>query len=170
MGKGSYGILFKALYKGKKAAVKIINKCDSYKFSSMSRERNVMNLSHENIIKILKIVETKDYSAIIMERFDCGKNLQFVMDRCEKIDLIHRLKILRDIGNGLKFCHINNIIHRDLKPDNLMIVLDHEKKNDYICKIFDFGCSFKNYQVTSDNILKNNSLEESDNNTSIVVR
>ncbi|XP_070498626.1 serine/threonine-protein kinase mos [Chironomus tepperi] len=170
LGRGSFGIVFKALYRGKMVAVKIISKCDGYKFSSINRERNILHLSNQNIIKILKIVDSKDYGAIIMERFESSRNLQFILDHCDnKIDLIHRLKILKDIASALHFCHRNNIIHRDLKPDNLMIVLDHDR-NDYICKLFDFGCSYKinnNSSTDQDDMLKNGH-EEDNFNDSIV--
>ena len=170
LGRGSFGIVFKALYRGKMVAVKIISKCDGYKFSSINRERNLLHLSNQNIIKILKIVDSKDYGAIIMERFESSRNLQFILDHCNKIDLIHRLKIMRDIASALKFCHRNNIIHRDLKPNNLMIILDYDR-NDFICKLFDFGCSCKISNNSSFNqyeMLKNGH-EEYDFNDSIVV-
>ncbi|CAH1723852.1 unnamed protein product [Chironomus riparius] len=169
LGRGSFGIVFKALYRGKMVAVKIISKCDGYKFSSINRERNILHLSNPNIIRILKIVDSKDYGAIIMERFESCRNLQFILDHCNKIDLINRLKILRDITSALKFCHRNNIIHRDLKPDNLMIILDHDR-NDFICKLFDFGCSYKinhNSSFVQDEMLKKGH-EEYDFNDSIV--
>lgn len=144
--------------------MKIISKIDGYKFSSINRERNILHLSNSNIIKILKIVDSKDYGAIIMERFESSRNLQFILDHCDKIDLIHRLKILRDIANALIFCHSYGIIHRDLKPDNLMIVLDHDQNN-YTCKLFDFGCSYK-IKTDQDDMLKNN--KEGDFNDSVV--
>lgn len=162
LGRGSYGVVFKANYKEKNVAVKIISKQDEFKYSSVSRERNILGLSHENIIKILKIVETKEYGAIIMERCDSGKSLQFILDHSKNIDLIHRLKILKDIANALKFCHQNHIIHRDLKPDNLMIVLNSHR-NDYTCKLFDFGCSYFTPNGPTEDMLDKSSHDRDDN-------
>lgn len=169
LGRGSYGIVFKATYKEKKAAVKIISKYDQFKFSSLNRERNVLNVNNQHIIKILKIVELREYGAIIMERFENAKNLQFLLDHCEKINLFCRLKILLHITSALKFCHENiKIVHRDLKPDNIMVVLN-ENRNDFTCKLFDFGCSFKinEYEICQRNKVFDHLEDNFD--TSIVV-
>lgn len=165
LGKGSYGAVFKAIYKKRRVAVKVIARKEFYKFQSLKRELNIINLNHKNVIKILKIVETKDYGASIMERFDNGKSLQFILDHAnnQKIDLYHRLRILKDITNGLKFCHEHHIIHRDLKPDNIMVVAN--SADNYVCKIFDFGCSYlidddkeNNGSIESSNMVVNISL------------
>lgn len=165
LGRGSFGIVFKALYREKIVAVKIISKRDGYKYSSIKRERNILNLSNPNIIKILKIVDSKEYGAIIMERFENSRNLQYILDHSDKIALIHRLKILKDVAHALKFCKMNYIIHRDLKPDNLMIVFDH---NDYICKLFDFGCSYKINSIADQAYVLKNGQNEGDFNDSVV--
>lgn len=105
-----------------------------------------------------------------MERFENSRNLQFILDHCDKVDLIHRLKILKDIASGLKFCHRNGIIHRDLKPDNLMIILDQDC-NDYVCKLFDFGCSYKvnnNSSVDQHDMLKSGHKEDNFNDSVVV--
>jgi serine/threonine protein kinase len=143
LGRGAYGIVFKAIYRSRKVAVKVIARKDYHKYLSLKRESNILNFDHENIIKMLKIVDTKDHGALIMERFDNAKSLQFILDNSvnQKIDLYHRLKILRDISCGLKFCHKNSIIHNDLKPDNIMVVVHADES--YVCKLFDFGCSYK---------------------------
>jgi serine/threonine protein kinase len=141
LGRGSFGCVFKALYKGRKVAVKVISKHDQFKFSSLKRERNILKFHHPNLIRIFKIVETKDSGAMIMERFANGKTLQFILDNLNrKLDLSHRLRIMRDICSGLKFCHENNIIHKDIKPSNCWLVADCS--SNYTCKLFDFGCSY----------------------------
>ncbi|KAG5680870.1 hypothetical protein PVAND_010351 [Polypedilum vanderplanki] len=140
LGRGSYGCVYTALYKGRKVAVKIIPKNDEARFSSFRHEQNVLKFNHPNLIKIFKIVETKESGAMIMERFAQAKSLQWILDHLKKkLNLSLRLKILKDISNGVSFCHENKIIHMDLKPDNIMVVGDN--KNNFICKLFDFGCS-----------------------------
>jgi proto-oncogene serine/threonine-protein kinase mos len=143
LGRGTYGIVFRASYKKCNVAVKIIEKSNSVKYESMKRETNILNLKHDNIVKILKVVDCKSFGAIIMERFD-GKCLQEVLDSCN-IDLLHRLYILSDITRALVFCQENGIVHSDLKPQNVLVVINKEtsRDRDYICKLIDFGCSLK---------------------------
>jgi calcium-dependent protein kinase len=141
LGKGTYGVVYTASYKMKNVAVKVINKQESFKLQSLKRESNIISWRHPNIIKIFKIVETEDYGAVIMEQFENAKPLQYVLDHTRgKVDLFHRCRILRDIGSALDYCHSNQVCHADLKPLNIMIVVEGE---DYICKLFDFGCSVK---------------------------
>lgn len=145
LGKGSYGIVYNAKYKKKNVAVKVINKEDDFKYDSLKRESNILSWRHENIIRVFKIVDTVDYGAIIMEQFENAKPLQYILDNCvqRKVDLVHRLRILRDIASALEYCHLHEVCHADLKPLNIMIVVPDGKSQNYICKLFDFGCSFK---------------------------
>jgi serine/threonine protein kinase len=141
LGRGSYGIVLRASYKKRDVAVKILDKSNNIKYKSLKHEANIINLDHENIIRILKIVDCKEYGAIIMERFD-GKCLQNALEN-HKIDLIHRLYMLWDISKALVFCHSHGIIHADLKPQNVLVAVNVKtaEERGYMCKLFDFGCS-----------------------------
>lgn len=145
LGKGSYGIVYNASYKMKKVAVKVISKEDLFKFNSLKRESNILNWRHPNIIRIFKIVDTVDYGAIIMEQFENSKPLQFILDNCiqQKMNLLHRIYILQDIASALEYCHSHQVCHGDLKPLNIMVVMTNGKLRNYVCKLFDFGCSYK---------------------------
>lgn len=83
-----------------------------------------------------------------MELFN-GTCLQSIMD-ANKIDLIHRLFMLSDIANALKFCHENSIVHSDLKPQNVLVAVSLKAREDrgYMCKLFDFGCSMRLHDST----------------------
>lgn len=141
LGRGAYGKVLRAVYKNRDVAVKILQKSNCIKYESLKQEANIMNLKHENIIGVLKIVDCKTYGAVISERFD-GCDLQNMLDN-QTIDLIHRLHILVDITKGLMFCHEHEILHLDLKPQNIFVALNvsGNSERDYVCKLFDFGCS-----------------------------
>lgn len=143
LGRGAYGVVFRAVYKSQEVAVKILAKSNDSKYKSLRQEANILNLHHENIIKILKIVDCSTYGALIMERYE-GNHLQHVLDN-NQVDLIHRLFILSDITNALAFCHENKIIHSDLKPQNILVAVNSTAtiNRNYICKLFDFGCSIR---------------------------
>lgn len=139
LGRGAYGVVFKAVYKKRDVAVKVLEKRELEKFQSLKKEAHILHLNHPNIIKILKIVDAENHGAVIMELFD-GKNLQQTLDGC-KIDLLHRLFILTDIADALAFCHQKGIIHADIKPQNILVAIVSHGKRKYLCKLFDFGCS-----------------------------
>ena len=125
--------------------MKILEKSNKVKYKSLRQEANILNIHHDNIVKILKIVDGTTYGAVIMEGLK-GKCLQSVLDN-HKIDLLHRLFMLSDIVSAIKFCHDNGIVHLDLKPQNIFVAV-HSHKNDindrgYSCKLFDFGCSMR---------------------------
>lgn len=128
--------------------MKILDKSNCVKYQSLKNEANILHLDHENIIRIMKIVDCKTYGAVIMELFN-GNCLQTVMDT-NSIDLIHRLYMLTDIANALKFCHENSIVHSDLKPQNVLVAVNLKANDDrgYMCKLFDFGCSMRLYDTT----------------------
>ncbi|XP_055372786.1 serine/threonine-protein kinase mos [Condylostylus longicornis] len=144
LGRGSFGTVFKGVYKGRKVAVKIIkNQNNGDKFPAVINEINILNWDHENIIKILHVESTLKQSAVIMERFQ-GQCLQLIIDQIE-LSVQHRLRIAKDIICGLNYCHKNGILHLDIKPQNILVAFDLDTKNDilknYSCKICDFGSS-----------------------------
>lgn len=165
LGRGSYGVVIKAAYKGQHVAVKIVEKHRKYRcrYDSLRNEANVLNLKHENIVRVLKIISGARYGLVIMERFD-GYCLQSVLNRGYEVTVYHRLLILCDIINGLCFCHRHHIVHLDVKPQNVIICVlipDCPANNrcssirNYTCKLCDFGSSV---------VLNKPSVVESKNN------
>lgn len=92
LGRGSYGVVIKAAYKGQHVAVKIVEKHRKYRcrYDSLRNEANVLNLKHENIVRVLKIISGARYGLVIMERFD-GYCLQSVLNRGYEVTVYHRL-------------------------------------------------------------------------------
>ncbi|XP_055623917.1 probable serine/threonine-protein kinase gdt4 [Toxorhynchites rutilus septentrionalis] len=151
LGRGSYGVVIKARYKGKSVAVKILEKHKKHRcrFDSIQNESNILNLKHENIVRVLKIISSAQYGLVIMERFD-GHCLQSILNQSYAISIYHRLLILCDIINGLWFCHRHHIVHLDLKPQNVIVCLlipdaltglQCKHVRNYMCKLCDFGSS-----------------------------
>lgn len=151
LGRGSYGVVIKAAYKGQHVAVKIVEKHRKYRcrYDSLRNEANVLNLKHENMVRVLKIISGARYGLVIMERFD-GHCLQSVLNAGYEVTVYHRLLILCDIINGLCFCHRHHIVHLDVKPQNVIVcvVIPGCSANNrctairnYTCKLCDFGSS-----------------------------
>ncbi|GJD12125.1 Maternal embryonic leucine zipper kinase [Galdieria sulphuraria] len=73
-------------------------------------------LDHPNIVRLEEVIESDDNLYLIMEL--CGDTARFY---------------LRQLFEGLAYCHERGVAHRDLRLDNLML------DNDGNLKITDFG-------------------------------
>ena len=134
--RGSFGEVFKCMWKGTPVAVKrIMNVADLKKF--MQEARMMHSISHPNCVRMYGVCAPPD-SAIVMEWMGGGDLLQFLARR-PLSKLQRRLSLFRQICAGLNSLHSHSpdpIIHADLKPAN--ILLDSDEK---IAKIADFGLS-----------------------------
>ncbi|XP_041767784.1 CBL-interacting serine/threonine-protein kinase 13 [Anopheles merus] len=157
LGRGSYGVVIKASYRGRPVAVKILEKRSHRhrcRYDSLLNEANALNLRHDNIVTVLKIVPGAQYGLVLMERFD-GYCLQRIIghQRNHPIAVQHKLLILCDIISGLCFCHRHNIVHLDVKPQNVIVTVSggadqpvapaagNLPLRKYLCKLCDFGSS-----------------------------
>ncbi|KAM7343369.1 proto-oncogene serine/threonine-protein kinase mos [Cochliomyia hominivorax] len=151
LGRGTYGTVIKAIYKGKPVALKIIKNVQDVHKEVTLNEANILGWLHPNIVRIFKIESTGNFSIVVMERFN-GHCLQKILDTIQ-LPLIHRIFIAIDILSGLMFCHKRSLLHLDIKPQNIMIQLMYPKLQDklkshipyrnYKCKLCDFGSSIK---------------------------
>ncbi|XP_023024235.2 proto-oncogene serine/threonine-protein kinase mos [Leptinotarsa decemlineata] len=134
LGKGSFGKVIRAVYKGTTVAMKLVK---TSKYSS--RDHNALNLNHPNIVKTLHIIGNEEsvFSMILMEYFADCQDMQSILDNPE-VSLDNRIviKYAKDICEALQHCHENGILHLDLKPQNVLLCGD-------VCKICDFGNSAK---------------------------
>ncbi|KAJ3318943.1 hypothetical protein HDV06_006932 [Boothiomyces sp. JEL0866] len=94
----------------------------------------LMRLSHPNIIKIFKVVETNDDIYIIME-YASGGDLSSYVGRYGQLTEIESRRIFRQIVSAVDFIHSSHVVHRDLKLEN--ILLDHQNN----VLVSDFGLS-----------------------------
>ncbi|XP_044728313.1 cyclin-dependent kinase 2-like [Chrysoperla carnea] len=137
IGEGTYGVVYKARDKktGKNVALKRIRlETESEGVPSTAiREISLLKeLKHPGVVRLLDVLIANRKLYLVFEFLDM--DLKKLMDT-SKILLEPSLvkSYLRQLLDGLSFCHVRRVLHRDLKPQNLLV-----DRQGYI-KIADFG-------------------------------
>jgi serine/threonine protein kinase len=79
-----------------------------------------LNLSHPNVIKMLKFAKEKETQFLIMEFFP-GGNIKLRLMRKHPILREKCHTIMIQAGQGIAHLHDKGWVHRDIKPDNLLL-------------------------------------------------
>lgn len=141
LGRGATSHVFRAYYEplGKDIALKILAKeaagSEDMRARFLSEARAVGKLNHENIVKVLDVVEDQSFLCILMELV-AGPTLQDRLDDEEVIPPRHAFRIAAQIARALEAAHEQRVVHRDVKPANVMLV---GKPGDETVKVVDFG-------------------------------
>ncbi|HEY1192169.1 MAG TPA: serine/threonine-protein kinase [Gemmata sp.] len=80
-----------------------------------------IQLTHQNVIRIVKVNRAKDTPHFIMEFFPSGslrlrlqaKDFAFIKE--------HARKIFKGAATGLAYMNASGFVHRDVKPDNMLV-------------------------------------------------
>ena len=131
LGRGAYGRVFKAQYRGSVCAAKEVHSTFIQLTQADSEERRRLQdsfqrecdhcskLNHPNIVHFIGIYHPPQqlFPVMIMELMD-----ESLTTYVEKQN-IRRMSILYDVAEGLSFLHSRNppVIHRDLTPNNVLL-------------------------------------------------
>lgn len=141
IGKGSYGIVYKAENKttGQIVAIKEINYDNDDDLSEIMIEINLLkNLNHINIVKYHGFIQKMSNLYIILEYAAKGSLKTLMANRPEKcLSESETKKYIHQTLNGLGYLHDKGVIHRDIKAANLLLDANN------IVKLADFGVSTK---------------------------
>jgi len=147
VGKGSFGEVFKAVYRGQAVAVKTLKQIDEENLQRF-KEEILLNgdLHHGNVVNMVGAVWDKDLMALVMEY--CEKGTAFDVLQKDGASFSWDdplLKWCSDTARAMKYLHhviyfdvrtnnkVNGIVHRDLKPENCLVT------ESYALKVADFG-------------------------------
>lgn len=138
IGKGAYGVVFKATDKKTKEVVALKKLYEAFRNDTDSQRsfREVMLLQelngHDNIIRLLNVIKAENNLDLYLV-FEYMEADLYNVIRANILQDIHKQFIIYQILKAIKFIHSGDIIHRDLKPSNIFI------NSDCQIKIGDFG-------------------------------
>ena len=153
IGGGSFGKIYKYLYKDQNLALKIINKqnldnlLDSDTMNDIfEREIRIYNqLRHRNLPRFIGVTYFSNEGRAFLIDFIEGKGLDKI---CNKVSENERLKYLYQLADTLSYLHDNGVIHRDIKPNNIII-----ESSTNLLKLIDFG-TIKNFNDLNSSTIK----------------
>ncbi|CAD8049302.1 unnamed protein product [Paramecium sonneborni] len=142
LGSGSYAEVRMGIHKvlGITRAIKIISKlkASNEEITRVLHEAEILKkLDHPNIVKILEIYQNSQQIFIVTELYTGGELFDAIAES-QHFSEKEASTILKQVLQGLNYCHQHKIVHRDIKPEN--IVFESKDKRGTI-KIIDFGTS-----------------------------
>lgn len=143
LGKGKFGVVFAATYRGVEVAVKVMElrqERQDLELWNFNKEISILEaLEHPNIVTFYGAVQDVRYSCILTERCE-GSVLDLIkLAEAKKFAITWKLlvAIAKDCAKACEYLHGVKpiIIHRDLKAENLLL------DKDFRCRVSDFGLS-----------------------------
>lgn len=140
LGKGAYGIVWKAVERKTKQIVALKKVFDAFHNDTDAQRtfREVMilqELEHEhnpNCVKLLNVIKAENNKDLYLI-FDYMESDLHAVIRANILLDVHKVYIIYQILKSLLYLHSAQIIHRDLKPSNILI------DSECFVKLADFG-------------------------------
>ncbi|XP_066602925.1 mitogen-activated protein kinase 15 [Prorops nasuta] len=139
LGKGAYGIVWKAVDKKTKETVAVKKIFDAFQNQTDAQRtfREIMFLlsfsNHQNIIRLIGLHKANNDRDIYLIFEYMETDLHNVIRKGNKLREIHKAYIMYQLFKAIKYIHSGKVIHRDLKPSNVLL------NTQCHCKIADFG-------------------------------
>ncbi|KAF1375218.1 hypothetical protein PFLUV_G00237220 [Perca fluviatilis] len=148
VGRGTFGVVFKAVWKGKDVAIKTIES-ENERNAFLVELRQLSRVNHPNIVKLYGSCDNP--VCLVMEYAECGSlyNLLHSADPQAHYTASHAMSWCLQCAEGVAYLHAMKpkaLIHRDLKPPNLLLVA-----RGTVLKICDFGtaCDIQTYMTNN---------------------
>mmetsp|Transcript_27359 Transcript_27359/g.52085 ORF Transcript_27359/g.52085 Transcript_27359/m.52085 type:complete len:377 (+) Transcript_27359:379-1509(+) len=138
LGKGAYGIVWKAIDKKTRETVALKKIFDAFQNATDAQRtfREIMFLqelnNHENIIRLLNVLKAENDRDIYLIFEFMETDLHAVI-RANILEDIHKQYTMYQLFKCLKFMHSADLLHRDVKPSNLLL------NSECQVKLADFG-------------------------------
>ncbi|XP_032595157.2 mitogen-activated protein kinase kinase kinase 7-like [Drosophila grimshawi] len=140
IGYGSFGVVWKGIYKGDVVAIKQIRGDIEIDTQIKKESDSLANINgHENIVKLFGFSTFDNESYLVMEYMAGGSLAELLHEKTNiKYTLGEGIHWLYQAAQAVAYLRANSVrgaVHRDVQPGNML--LDGERK---IIKICDFGC------------------------------
>lgn len=138
LGKGAYGIVWKAVEKKTNDTVALKKIFDAFQNATDAQRtfREIMFLQelrdHQNIIRLTNVLKAENDRDIYLVFEYMETDLHAVI-RANILKDIHKQYIIYQLFKAIKYMHSANVLHRDMKPSNLLL------NSDCFLKVADFG-------------------------------
>uniref|UniRef100_A0A1I8P293 Mitogen-activated protein kinase n=1 Tax=Stomoxys calcitrans TaxID=35570 RepID=A0A1I8P293_STOCA len=139
LGKGAYGIVWKALDKRNNETVAVKKIFDAFRDETDAQRtfREIVFLKafrhHPNIVRLHNVYKASNNLDIYLTFEYMESDLHNIIKKGAILKDIHKRYVMYQLINAIKYIHSGNVIHRDLKPSNVLI--DSKCR----CKLADFG-------------------------------
>ena len=141
LGKGAFAVVHEATQLEPphlSYAVKVIqrNRLKPIDLRHFKNEVQIMlDLQHENIIRLHELYKTPDFFLVVMEKLDGGELFDRICQK-EVYNEMEARDVCRTVFEAMAYCHEQKVAHRDLKPENLLLISPNDDSH---VKIADFG-------------------------------
>ena len=105
-----------------------------FKEKFIKEARNISELKHPHIIKVVDVFEENSTAYYVMEYHGKG-SLRTLLNSCHTLSETEALRYIRQIADALRYIHNRQMNHLDVKPDNILL----DDSNNTV--LIDFGLS-----------------------------
>jgi len=138
LGKGAYGIVWKALEKTSKEKVALKKIFDAFQNATDAQRtfREVVFLQqmdeHENIVRLEHVIKA-DNDRDLYLIFEYMETDLHAVIRANILEEVHKQYLMYQSFKALMYMHSAELVHRDMKPSNLLL------NSECLMKVADFG-------------------------------